>query len=650
MSTKKLIILLVVFVCAAALVGISKLMEKDEGSIIEESGYEDIAPEEFLKTDVAWFEVWRGGKEDTKVIINRTEDSWSVGSRYNAPADTDKVDKFLDLYKGLMGIVRSTSADVLPDYNLTSDQAVHIKIVMKGDTKKPLELLVGKESGFVRKEGDNTVYAIDRDFNEVLGIYGDTDTPEGSKWLDKKILSLEKDAVAGLQVTYPDKKLVFEKKEKETPSADAEKEEDNKDAEKNKKKEYEWHIVSGIPEGLGAKPNPAKKILEKLTDLKCTDAVDPEQKKKWGLDTPGFSLVVTKEDKSTVEIKGGLPETGSSGYVMISGKPHVYELSSWVFTGLFPSGDELVRELPGSPAGKDDIASVTVTNFDGKTFTVVQNKSSKKKDDNKKAASDEKTCELLKPEISLKVKQSELKDIISGISELEAEDFSTEDPGSDLIGLSSPAAQAEVTLRDGKKKIIKIGKRSGTMTGYYLSFEKGTVYAGAEYKVEKVFPKLMDLFEKDLVKIKPDNVVSVTITSATETVKLEKTDKEWKGEEGGSGFETDRKAVRDYLGYFNPLSIDDIAEKEADGKPTDVDLRFKDGGRTRLRLRKGKDIYTVSAADKKGVFTIDKMTYERAAALFVKFKKEKPVKKESKEEKNEDGNDADSKPAENSKD
>jgi len=621
MDTKKLKILAGILVVGCLLVLVTRWLERGERSLVEETGYTDLAPEWFLKADVAWFEIWRGGKEDKKVVLNRKEEKWTVGSRFDAPADEEKVDKFLGMYKGLMGTVRSRSEDVIEDYNLKDDQAVHVKIVMKDKKRKPIEFLLGKESHFFRKKGEPVVYAIDKDFYDVMGVYGDTDTPGSTRWLKKDILALKEDDVVRLTVTYPDKKIVLERVEKQGKGEGKEKKDTEKKEEKEKKKEYTWKIVSGAPAGLKPKDNPARRILDKLKELRCTDVVDPAKKEEWGLKDPRFVLEVEKKEKDkkeTLTITGGLPDTGSSGYVMISGRPHVYELSNWIFKNLFPTAEYMFTDLPETGIKKDDIVRVTVTNFKKQRYTVARGK------DNKL---------LLEPNrVSLEVKEEELKDILAGIEELEAEDFAAKDADPSVVGLAKPAAVVEIELKDGKKKTIRVGNKSRTMTGYYFAFDDGAVWAGAEYKVEKIFPELKRLYSHELLKVKPEDVKGVTIVSGTETLVLVRDKAGWKGTEAGKSFEADEKAVKDYLEYFNPFSIEDIVEKEAEGAPVTVTIALKDGGKKILKLRKGaKDSYTVTAEGLKGVFAIDKMTYERAAALFVKFRKEEPAEKKKEE-------------------
>ena len=92
MSTRKLIVLGVILAVIAVVAGVSKLMGPDERSITEETGYVDLAQKGFLVSDVAWFEVWRQGKEGDKITINRAGEAWTVGSRFGAPADKEKVD------------------------------------------------------------------------------------------------------------------------------------------------------------------------------------------------------------------------------------------------------------------------------------------------------------------------------------------------------------------------------------------------------------------------------------------------------------------------------------------------------------------------------------------------------------------------------
>ena len=71
MNSKKLIILAIIFVVILGGFLISKLLEPGTPGIEIENPFVYLFGEDFLKSDVAWFEVWREGKENEKIIIKR---------------------------------------------------------------------------------------------------------------------------------------------------------------------------------------------------------------------------------------------------------------------------------------------------------------------------------------------------------------------------------------------------------------------------------------------------------------------------------------------------------------------------------------------------------------------------------------------------
>ena len=118
------------------------------------------------------------------------------------------------------------------------------------------------KSVFIRNEGDNDIYTEDTDLRQEAGIYGADKPakPEPGTWLNKDVLKMEDTgAITKLALTYPDKAVVFEKREKpkpeeekaaDKPEAEGEDGEDTVEVpDADVPPEYEWVLASGGPGG-----------------------------------------------------------------------------------------------------------------------------------------------------------------------------------------------------------------------------------------------------------------------------------------------------------------------------------------------------------------------------------------------------------------
>ncbi len=628
MNPKKLIVLGGIFGVLILTVLIIKVSQSDHTSLIDEVGMENLAPDGFLKSDVAWVEIWRQGSEPDKITVNRTEKGWTVGSRFDVPADETKVEKILDLYKGLMGEMRSDQDDLLADYGL-QEKAIHLKFVMSKGKGDPSEIILNNDGKFVRRKDESKVYAVagDSGIQSELGVYSDTDNPDVKRWIKKDILKVNKDDVKKITAVYPDRKLVLEKREKK-----AEPKEGDKPKEGEKKKEYEWVVTEGAYGGVTPKAKPAEKILGKLENFRITDAVDPEKKAEWGLDNPPFRLEAVRNDDTVITIVGAIDKPGSDAYVMLPDMgTHIYTVSNWNFTGLFPKAGDIFDGLPEIKIKKDDISEITVVNFKNQKYTVKQ---------------DGAENDLIFPKVGLRQKKDKLASLLKALENVKIEDSAAPDTPEEILGFSSPSATAELVLKDGQNRRIILGNPTSLVEGYYVKFSWiDGVYAMRKWKAESLFPEMGDLFEKKLLDLKPLDVTMLKITSGSDVLEFTRAAEGWTGTENSKKIEVNSPAVEGYLGYYAPLSINDVALREGDSILTTVSIKMKDGKEYKLFIQKGADGFTLTEASTPGVYSIDEMIYKRISAIFDTFKIEKPKAPQPEEEKT-DENKVPEKPAE----
>ncbi|HOK09642.1 MAG TPA: DUF4340 domain-containing protein, partial [Candidatus Hydrogenedens sp.] len=226
MNVKKMLIILVaILVVLVVLVFLRQTKETQRPSIIEQAKFEKLIPESLSLSSIVKLELYAGAKPDEKVVIVKDGDKWRVSSHFNSPAKKETVEEYLDKIVKLQGEMRAEvpTDDALADYNLKDDQAFHVDVYTSATGEPALKLLVGKSPSyqltFVRKAGERKIYDGGVNFRQEAGIYGDEvdKAPTADRWLDKDILKIEKDKITRLAYEMPDKKLLFEKKEKEVP-------------------------------------------------------------------------------------------------------------------------------------------------------------------------------------------------------------------------------------------------------------------------------------------------------------------------------------------------------------------------------------------------------------------------------------------------
>lgn len=332
MSKKQLIILTIVLgllICILLL----KESAKSPVNLEEQMALETFAPSGFLSSDAARIEIYKRESQDQKVVLARTDGSWRVRSRFNAPAKGDKIDNFLDKMKTLEGEFRSREAAVLEDYGISEDKALHIAVYRKNEKKPSYHILVGKRETygrrFVRRQGQNTVYTVNVDLASEIGLWGDTDNaPESSQWMDKVVVDFDKEKITKIALTTPDNSRVFEKRAKGPVGEEPE----------TGEKEYEWVLAEDNSDAV-FQQSEVDGILRALDIYYSLDVADPSKKKEFGLESPGFRCEVTLENGEKTALIAARNKPDEDGYMMIEGKDTVYTVTGAKLDDLFGASE-----------------------------------------------------------------------------------------------------------------------------------------------------------------------------------------------------------------------------------------------------------------------------------------------------------------------
>ncbi|HOQ88833.1 MAG TPA: hypothetical protein PLX03_01720, partial [Candidatus Hydrogenedentes bacterium] len=136
MSWKKLIPFIVIIVVLAGLAAWKKTAQKRPESLAVQARLETLAPQGVSKDEIVKVELYAGSKPDEKVVIEKQGADWVLTSLYDAPANTDTVNRFVDGLLGLKGEFRASadSDEKLAMYNLKEDQSFVVKLYQSGKT------------------------------------------------------------------------------------------------------------------------------------------------------------------------------------------------------------------------------------------------------------------------------------------------------------------------------------------------------------------------------------------------------------------------------------------------------------------------------------------------------------------------------------
>lgn len=495
-------ILVVILVVLAGLVMLKQTKKAERPSIIEQAKFEKLIPENLKVDNIARVELYTGAKTDEKVILKKDGDKWRVSSHFNSPAKKETVEEYLDKIVKLQGEMRVEvpTDDALADYNLKDDQAFHVDVFTSAEGEPALKLLVGKSPNyqltFVRKAGERKIYDGGVNFRQEAGVYGDdtSKAPGPDRWLDKDILKVEKDKITRLAYEMPDKKLIFERKEKEVPQEQPQTNEGTKEGstegEQPKKKEYEWVLAQG---GTGEKYKETglQNLLGRFANLTATSIVDPAKKADWGLETPSFKLTISRDGEADVVLEAGRPNPAQSGYVRVASNSEdiVYEVSKYTFEQIFPKGQDLF-DLPSLNLDKDKIQQVTIEQPEGKV--VVQNEGSDWK--------------VLEPVIDLNVQVTTLNTLSSALASLKSADYADNDAD---VGEFNKT----VVFKAGEEThTIKFAGTARSIDGVYAMIDdKPIKLVVNRTDVNKVLLKPRDVYELKILDFATDKVTSLEI-------------------------------------------------------------------------------------------------------------------------------------------
>lgn len=336
MSRKSLTLLAIALVVLGVL---SWVTTKRRYATVEGGGFEQLMDKPIDGAAVHTIRAWLGSEPDSTVELDRAGDGWIVASSYGWPAKADLVNTLLDDLSNLKGELRSSSADVLADYQIDDDNGVHVIGQGTGGTEL-FHLVVGKTAlrggSFVRREGSNDVFLSGASLRSSFGVWGDEPKPpQPKRWLELRVHKAERQDIDRIVLHDGGEDIALEKGFETAPPA----EDDSSGVSMPDRSQWTWKADK---QGEFDKSK-ADGILGTLCNLYASDVVPPsEEDDPFGLKNPKRSLDITFQDGHTVHIAfGNNAEEDKKTYVVVGedGLPALIYKST--VDRLFPSRSEL---------------------------------------------------------------------------------------------------------------------------------------------------------------------------------------------------------------------------------------------------------------------------------------------------------------------
>lgn len=568
-----------------AVLGVVKVLVRSAArpdTVVEEFGMTKLLPGVSNASDVKRLEISvRGVKtrredETDRVMLARKGEGWVIASAHDAPAVGSKIEGLIEQIVGLSGELRSEGTSVLDDYQLAAEDALHV--VLQGSGAKELgHILAGKSAGrkqaFVRRNGEDRVFAVDLDFRSQAGLRGKPGEKKPlsrKRWLDTLVLKLASDDVRTISLTWPERRLVLEKAEAEggagaSPDGAAGAAGDEAAAAADPPTP-EWTVTeNGL--ALPYKKSATDALLRVLCNLRVDDVLDPAAKDglELGDDAP-YRCVVSLADGSQHTVLGAPAPTGGDMAVWVSSRDgQLSRISKARLARLFKPAKELY-ELPPPGIDGDTLQAITLVDRGARrVFT--------KRDG---------AWAMDTPQCSREAQPKALEAMVKAWVGLTPEDVVGAGSDEDR-GLTEPEYEAELAMGGDQVRRLVVGGTVAWSDGRYarLGGDDGPTLVLPGRTFRQLFPRLAGVLDTRLWPgLERDKVVGVAVaTSGDAGFSVRREGEQWQLTVDGTDHQASKEEVERWIGRLASMRATDVVDGPIE-EETAGTIRFEteDGG------------------------------------------------------------------------
>jgi Domain of unknown function (DUF4340) len=576
MKSKQLIIVVIAFVALGVIFMMQKSGRRD---VVEGIGYDNVLGGTLATSDIAGFKCYGPGGEEEAVHVVKVDDKWIVKSRFDAPAQEKKVNDLLKKLKDMEGEKRSSSADVLADYEIGDVKAIHLHL-LDNDGQDKKHLLLGKQGGnwqqsFIRLNGSNDVYLARANLRSDFALYGEQAKPESKPWCELSLMQVQKDDIAKIELQAPHRTLTLELREKPAPMPEGA-------TGVAPPPITEWVMTSPMMvEGLMA--SGITKITGAFASVTASEVVARGNLEEYGLETPVGSCKVTDKSGTVHTLLFGNPVPAAAGalYVTMGTGDLVYKVDSWKLNSILVKMSELTNVT--APALEKDAVSQLSLQVDGREF---------------KMAKQGEVWKMTQPAIKRELQSEAISKLLLAASSLNPQDVIANSDRR-MTGLDKPTSVATCLLDDGSTFTLRLGGMVPlTDEGRFVSVnQEPKVWTIDKTKAGDLSPAISDMFNLDLFDFSSDDATAITLSDASGelSLALEGSPANASGESSGQLWQrkgaaqpVDQGAVSAFLLTLSGLSANDLfakVENSGINKPTlSVKVTLRDGKSVELKI------------------------------------------------------------------
>ena len=507
MSGKRLLPLAAVLVVLVA-VALMVKRQPTPTRLMDQVGWERLVPDTLKAESITGVDMYQGSLPDQVLSLRRRGDAWQVATYFDAPVRLGRIESLLELVGGLEGELRADRDELVGDFDLEEEQALHLR-VYTGDAEEPaLHLLAGRggrRSGFVRLVGDSRVYNVDLNLHSMAGLWGENlgNPPEAETWLQLRLNEFRSENVAAVELESPRGHFRFARVGPEGAEG----------AEGAAAEQGSWR--SEVPDvDYEVNQQLLNRLAVALGNLRADDVADGSNVAAYGLEDSVYRAALTvrlgAEPTRQVRMQFGneVPGADMDGarYVVQEGDETVYVVPGWSFRQLFPKGKSLLN-LPGLHLEKDDMQQIALYSADS---TVRLSRPGAAPDGAGEGEGGDSPPEwqMDEPSLGFLVKQDGVDAWAGFLSGFVPDGMAPENGAA--VPASDTMPRVEITMQDASRHLIHLADASGAAAGQvvYISGQ-ARPFVIEEDTRDELLPSLGTLMVLPLLPIQPDNVIGL---------------------------------------------------------------------------------------------------------------------------------------------
>ena len=476
--------------------------------LVDEVGWERLVPDSLRAEAISGVDLYQGSRPDQVLSLRRQGDSWQVPSYFDAPVRPSRIASLLEEIDSLEGELRADRAELLGEFDLEEQQALHLRVYTDDDTEPALHLLAGKSgrrSGFVRLLDDSRVYNVDLNLHSMAGLWGESlgNVPEAETWLQLRMNEIPSEEVVGLELKSPRGHFRFSRAEPEAGEA----------AEGEAESERLWRAEMPAVD-YEVNHQLLDRLAVALGTLRADDIVDGSKIAEYGLQDSVYRATLTVQSGDAAarqvamrfghEIAG--PEMDGARYGILEEGETVYAVPGWSFRQFFPRGKSLLN-LPGLYLKKDDVQQIALFSA-GNTVRLSRAATAGPAAEGEAEASPV-PWEMDEPSLGFMVKQDGVEALVEFLSRF------VPDGMAPANGATVPAADSvprvEITMRDASRHLIHLAAEPAVPDGQAVYVSGQDIpFIIEDTTRAQLLPALGVLMDLPLLPIQPQDVIGLT--------------------------------------------------------------------------------------------------------------------------------------------